>query len=495
MSVYSLKVVGCFALIGWICTTTSFSQNRNCFSEVVNGQFTGRIICPVTEVDPYPLGPLRIPNGTKVVIRIAQKSPFDDCTLAEIKLTEIKEADPIVTILQLFTKTTTGTALATQAPLSATIANNSLAKLLQDESATLSTDLQNRLDQTKTLIDGSHKPLVERVNRVISVPPRSVAAFGLEATPLIVDLEAEKTASEDPASTTNSLFLEQNLIRSQASYDSLREQVKTISNDPDVIGVLQNLNVVAAQLAAYRANHDSIVASRSLFKTVLKTLKNVQASIAAAMAAASDPETVFSQDLYLLPYSQQVATTTLSCSNAFTKKVTTAQIPVTFHYKSDPRLTVSVGPLLSTIPKQKLGITPIKTGVDGSGVPTFRNEFAVADRSSHQIVPFAFLNYRILNFGTPKDPTKQPTYSFHFSAGIGLNPNSGSNEVEYFIGPAFGIKRLLIQFGDHIGRYQKGFTGGFNIGDPVPANFPSSLPIERKYRHGFGIALSYKIPL
>src|SRR5687767_14283144 len=99
MSVYYLKVVGCIALVVWACSLPSLGQNRDCFNEVVGGRVTGRIICPVAENDPYPLGPLRIPNSTKVVIRVTQKSPFDDCSLAEIKLTEIKESDPIVTIL------------------------------------------------------------------------------------------------------------------------------------------------------------------------------------------------------------------------------------------------------------------------------------------------------------------------------------------------------------------------------------------------------------
>lgn len=71
----------------------------------------GRIICLANESDPKAVGPLHVPNESKIILRIPDKSPFDDCTLAEVKLTEIKESDPIVTILQLLTKAATGAAI------------------------------------------------------------------------------------------------------------------------------------------------------------------------------------------------------------------------------------------------------------------------------------------------------------------------------------------------------------------------------------------------
>src|SRR5229473_7062671 len=82
-----------------------YAQTNSCASK------SGKIVCVVKEGDPSAVGPLHVPNESKVVLRVTEKSPFDDCTLAEVKLTEIKQQDPIVTILQLLTKAATGAPL------------------------------------------------------------------------------------------------------------------------------------------------------------------------------------------------------------------------------------------------------------------------------------------------------------------------------------------------------------------------------------------------
>src|SRR5262249_59591040 len=85
------------------------NQDDNCVAE------NNKIVCSIKESEPKALGPIQVPNFSKVTIRVTEKSPFDDCALAEVKLTEIKVADPITTILGLLTKAATG------APLPATV--------------------------------------------------------------------------------------------------------------------------------------------------------------------------------------------------------------------------------------------------------------------------------------------------------------------------------------------------------------------------------------
>ena len=84
--------------------------------------------------------------------------------------------------------------------------------------------------------------------------------------------------------------------------------------------------------------------------------------------------------------------------------------------------------------------------------------------------------------------------NLNLTAGIGLNPNNGKNQLEYFVGSAIGIKNAYVQVGSHIGRFQE-LGGGFNIGDTVPDKFPQTVPLERRYTAKLGIAISYKIPL
>jgi hypothetical protein len=492
--------------MGFLYAAPHYGQKKeipknDCYFEVIDNKRTGRIICTISEDDPYPLGPVQVSNDTKIVVRIKNKSPFDDCTLADVKLTDIKESDPIVTILQLFTQAATG-AKVPQGLSSATGGNATLADRLLSYTKQLSKDLKDSIDYTERFISKRQKPLVERVNEFVSSPPRNETEFiAKRGKALLDDLQTEYEQSQKEEKDRNNDYylsdqntIERRMVSSQTSYNSIREQVKTIS-DPKAADILQDLDFIAVQLAAFKVNYDAITASRVLFKPVLKILKSTNKAIIDAKTARQDTSIAFVQNLSLLPYNQQAASSSVTCTNSLTKKVAVSQIPVSFLFKKDSRLSVSVGPLLSTTAKQKLGTTAINTGVNSSGVPTFRSEFAVIDRAPYQIIPFAFFNYRIKEFGSNSNPAKPSPYSLHFSVGIGVNPNNGSNEVEYFVGSAFGIRKFLIQFGDHIGRFQEGFTGDFNVGDTVPASFPTTLPIRKVYKHGFGIALSYKLPL
>jgi hypothetical protein len=456
-----------------------------------------RIVCSVSESAANAVGPLHVPNGSKVVIRITNKSPFDDCTLAEVKLTEIKPSDPIVTILQLLTKAATGAAIPTGASaLSTEIKGKGGQKLtgaeeLHEDLMDFEAQLRKELtDVTKVIEDpGGLTSLAQDIDKLFLKPPRTSATYQTQIQqPDGPEDKLAKVLSQPDLS----------LDAEQVRYGILRDRLKQVitdgpiqgSNDIKTIRSDQEvLDTIAGELSALKSNYDSIAAAKVQFRTLLTILKQIDSS----MSAGIDP---FSKDLPMVAYRQQTATTSISCTNSITKKASVPPIPVTVMYEGRLNLSVSVGAMLSTIEKQKLGTTAVSTGTNSSGQPTFKSVFAVVDHAPVQVIPFAFLNYRLLNLEKKNpDPTRLPKYTLHASAGVGVNPNSGSNEVEFFFGLAFGIKKLLVQVGDHVGRFQEGFTGGFNIGDTVPANFPSTLPIHKVYRNGFGIALSYKLPL
>jgi len=474
-----------------LLTCPGYAQTNSCTSE------SGRIVCVVKESDPNALGPLHVPNESKVVLRVTEKSPFDECTLAEAKLTEIKSQDPIVTILQLLTKAATGGALPSGAAALSTTQTIrdkkqngktlTPAEALHEDLLDLRATLDGEITEiTKTIESpGGLRSLAEEIDGIFLAPPRTKEKYQSQI-PQLEDKLTAVLSKPDPL-----------LEAEQLRYGILRDRLKpiimngpmqnsndiaTISNDEEI------LNTVAGQLSALKTNYDSIVAAKVQFRTLMTFMKQTDSSL----RGTTDP---FTKELPMVPNLQQTATTSITCSNAITKKVSTPAIPVTVMYEGLPRLSVSVGPLLSTIEKQKLGTTPVSTGVDSTGKPTFKSLFAVVDHAPVQVVPFAFLNFRVANLERNSNPAKQPRYTLHVSTGVGVNPNSGSNEVEFFFGVGFGVKKLLVQVGDHVGRFQKGFTGGFNIGDTVPANFPSTLPIHKVYKNGFGIALSYKLPL
>ena len=483
------SLVTYFSITYLLITVPAYGQQKNdCISE------KDKIVCPISEKDPQALGPIQVPNGSHVVIRMTNKSPFDDCTLGDVKLEDIKQTNPIVTILQLLTKSATGVSLPQGASnfiqqLSSQKADpnvvTSPADNLVPDILDMSTDLKNEIDASVTTI-ASQVGLAKKIDQLFSDPPRNPQDFDDKVSPIEKELD-NVTSSTDPS-----------LDAEQIRYGILHDRLKDIiskgpvakSHDLTTIPLAEKaLDTLAGQLAALKANYDAISASRTQFKSVLAFLKQTDD---VRNSVKFNP---FVKDVPVLRGTQKTATTSVTCSNTFTKKASTPQIGITVLYENDPRLSVSVGPLLSTIEKRKLGTTAVSTGLNSSGVPTFKTIFAVVDQAPVQVVPFAFLNYRIVYFHKAPNPTQRPLFSIHASLGIGVNPNSGTNEVEFFAGPSLGFKNLLIQFGDHIGRFQQGFKGGFNIGDTVPPNFPSTLPINKVYRNGFAIALSYKLPL
>ena len=486
MTAHKMSLLVLLAVSSTALVCPSYGQNR-CTLE------SGKIVCVVDERELNAVGPLHVQNESKVVLRVTHKSPFDDCTMAEVKLSEIKESDPIVTILQLLTKAATGAPLPSGASdLSTRIRSApkpTNAEKLHSDLMDFQAQLRQELDDVKEVIEGADglTALAQEIDKRFLNPPRTPTEYESQIPPL--EVKVEKVLSKpDPS-----------LEAEQLQYGMLRDRLKQVITDgpaPDsndiatIKSARELLDTVAGQLSALKANYDSIVGAKAQFRTLLTFLKQVDSS----KKEGPDP---FSKDLPMVSNRQQTATTSITCTNVITKKGSTPAIPVTVMFEGTPRLSVSVGPLLSTIEKQKLGTTPVSTGTNSSGQPTFKSVFAAVDHAPVQVVPFAFLNYRLANLEkkTNANPAKQPRYTLHASTGVGVNPNSGSNEVEFFFGIGFGIKKLIVHVGDHVGRFQNGFTGGFNIGDNVPANFPSTLPIHKTYRNGFGIALAYKLPL
>ncbi|MFM9903652.1 MAG: hypothetical protein ACKVQJ_03665 [Pyrinomonadaceae bacterium] len=468
-------LIGITLLVGIYATNSVFGQTPIC---EVKGD---RIVCTIKENAPEIIGPFEVPNTSKVTIKVIEKSPFDDCSLGEIKLTDIKESDAIAAILKILAKASGFSIPDGMSDLANDKIPTDPTGDLLNELKLWRRDLTDKNNAAKGTIKAA-ADLAHKLDDLFAKPPRNrndyVASFGV-IKPLL------ETALSGGEPTTEPEEVRYPLVRER--YKVLVTTGVPASDQPALAEAGRVLDDVAGLIASLKINTSALVAARVEMRTVRVYLNQVEYAV-----QNGNP---FEKEFVLLGYTQKAAETSITCTNTFTKNVTLSKLPVTVLYKNDPALSVSVGILLSTTAKQKLGIVPQRTGVDSNGVPTFKNVFGVADHARVQIVPFSFINYRLFYFGAKSEPLAKPKYSLSLSAGVGVNPNSGSNEVEYFFGPALGIKNYLIQFGDHIGRFQKGLNGGFVLGDTVPANFPSTLPINKVYKHGFGIAISYRLPL
>jgi len=80
----------------------------------------------------------------------------------------------------------------------------------------------------------------------------------------------------------------------------------------------------------------------------------------------------------------------------------------------------------------------------------------------------------------------------HFYASVGFTgkeDNHGLN-LEYLFGPSVLYRHLFLTFGGYVGKQQK-LAGDLFEGAPVEGD----IPVQKKYRWGFGFSMTFKIPL
>jgi hypothetical protein len=104
------------------------------------------------------------------------------------------------------------------------------------------------------------------------------------------------------------------------------------------------------------------------------------------------------------------------------------------------------------------------------------------------------VNYRIAPYHSSQyGRTKEDelVWTAHLSAGFGVNPNTGTNQPEFFAGLAFGFNRFLVQPGIHIGRTES-VGGNYPLYTPL-ANPPAAVPIAWSYHVAFSIGFSVRV--
>jgi hypothetical protein len=242
----------------------------------------------------------------------------------------------------------------------------------------------------------------------------------------------------------------------------------------------------------------------------LKTLQTVQTAVATNFAALhkmyidyqgrkaanviTEVKGVLVQHLVLGPDYGATDAGTLTCSTDATPSVaTTDAINYSVLYQNIPAFTVSAGLLTTFLKKQEIGTTT-KLNSDGS----YTTLFAVTDSARASVFPMAFVNYRLWAPALrtwPGQPENELVLGNSLSAGIGINPNTGTNQVEFFLGDTISFNRVNLHFGAHFGRTE-GLGGGFQLNAPVPtmpSNYSGQPPIDWAYHVAFSIGLSVRI--
>lgn len=181
------------------------------------------------------------------------------------------------------------------------------------------------------------------------------------------------------------------------------------------------------------------------------------------------------------------ATYTAACKNL--ESGTPSGLPVTFTilYQDLPRVSFSVGALVSLVPKREVAAVSHDPGmVDKELV---RVATMAEGESVPQAVPFSFLHVRLHEW-----TWRRRDYALNVSGSLGVNPNSGSNQAEFAVGPSVSIGRLNVFVGWHFARPQRlvqSFEDALPEDRVIHRDIP--LPVERFWDGNVGFGISFRV--
>jgi hypothetical protein len=464
-----------------LCPIAAMAQDGSALSNLFRrnpggGTATVRIDTPNTAIP----RPTEVPNATRVTVT-GTKSPVDKCTVATTREELPPEPNPLGQLVKILTGIPGAASVDRTACASAVDGPNDSARRINSALDSLQRNV-NASGQELGTIQDDYKETGNKVSRFVAC--RGANNSDICSDPAVFVAERDTIRADLARVLASRLPVIESIELQLASVKKLlAEYLKTSNPNPTQAeqAWLDNVNLrldcLGKHIAFLRQTIESLKTSRSELERFADLLETHTA--------------VFNTNARLTTYSRVLpednnakVSGTVTCTNFFTKQVSVDPIPFTVTYHDIPFASVTMGVLFTTLNKREIGTSPVRTGTAADGTPTFRNTFAETDRAANQIVPFSFFNVYLS--GTRR-------LNLNFTGGVGINPNNGSNQAEFFVGGALGFKNLYVQFGGHIGRWQE-LGGGFVLGETVPADFPG-VPIERRYTMRPSIGISYRLPL
>src|SRR5665213_2337602 len=184
----------------------------------------------------------------------------------------------------------------------------------------------------------------------------------------------------------------------------------------------------------------------------------------------------------LPPQKSTKFTGTVTCINHFTHEQFGSDVPFTVLYYNPAPVTASVGVLISPLSKRPIGVLSQSTPCNGT--TTIMNCYAVTSTSTVQFVPMGLGNIYL---------TGSTKVNLNFSAGLGVNLNNGSTQMEYFLGPSIGIHGFYISPGLDFISFPS-MKDGLQLGDPAPTGSnASNPPLVYNHTGHFAFTISYRL--
>lgn len=457
---------------------------------------------------PVAPGTITVASGTQVSIVIHNKSPFES---AKFDATRTEVAPPpsaasgVLGILSGATKFLTLASISTQSlARSKAISNESAIGLL-----TLSEDdkqLANQLRKVKStlkyetekqiesLLNGilqdknGNQETIEGILKVYeqlngklltffnnkcycieSVSQMQPAdPFAKSRTELLNELNTLKV--ESPISVEGD---ETNLANAKSLLKKLVETGPYSEDFPQAASAL--INRASGKIQLFKEGIANLGEARKEFNKISETLENLEnATCRQTIGVVTDRQSNIAGNI--------------TFTNIVTGKADSLQLYTKISYRDLPRASLSAGVIISPLEKRSYSTVQVSEGPGTLPTdPVGKHAEIRGEASKPQVIPFTFVNVRLGHWRV-----KDRSFTFNIAPGVGINPNSGSTEVEFALGPSFGWDNIYFFGGFHFGR-QTNLLNGFKIGDRVPDSFVT--PVGRSWQSAFGFGVSYRVPL
>jgi hypothetical protein len=420
--------------------------------------------CVVTidRLHPVSPGTIRVWNGTEVIVRVVNKSPFDTCRF-------VQKDDPLISTrddqlaLSLLDLHKAGILLP---GVDVSVGDSSTAPSAP-ESAPIETNLDTALNELIATEERLHRFLN---TQYVGSRYSTVGLFIPRKAPLsdndfrdrnLFDTEATATVGQARASLA---------VASRASISAgnrLEQLNRLIDGKPlGQASLNENDKHLSSQVA--------LVKRLFAIYQVIENAQQVVAEVLSNIESTRQPE--FETSISLPGEDSTTTSGILECREKRTLKQTFGPVPLTVVFRDVPWLVTTVGLAFPNIPSRDFRVQAAPQSVG-------QNLFVITDRTSRpQVLPFVFLNAKIREF---KFGGKQ--YAINVGPGVGV---SSQGQPQFAVVPSASVGRLYAGLGMHIARSTK-LINGYHVGDIVQQSF--SPPTSPTWEVGFNLSVSYRI--
>jgi len=405
-----------------------------------------------------------VENETQVTVVLNNKSPFESCK-NDVKREELPDTSAIPTLLSLI-KDAAGSLLLPLGAPAPTTPEDRIAQQL-DTIAKVAQDQYKVAESLREAYDAEN----EALKTFFRTKYTQATAPAFETQRAALEASAKALTARSLPNTAGGEATYKAVLTEYAAY------VRSAGANPAIISILEaKINLARSMLDALAKTVSALEAAKTKMLSILEYLESLK---------SPDWDAKFP----IHPDRDAKVSGSVSCASDISGKPTLdPPIVYTVIFQDTPRLSLTAGVLVSTLSRSSVDIESVADDRASNNAVTAHSEIRLSS-AKPQVIPFSYINLRL---GQPWRWGSR-TMTFNLAPGVGVNPNNGGNAAEFFAGPSLGFGSFFLAFGAHIG-HELRIANGYRPLDRPPADL-KTVPTETPWKTGFGVSVSYRIPL